>query len=156
MLNKTDDLYVCRHFLFIGSANNILVGVLLLSVIRLVLYGTRRSSRLTDQSALSRVCKWRKIEKKNKYLFTMSAICIHFRIQSQRPRSRGIARPQFHRSSLNLSKTECLLIGTRQQLAKIKDISIFLTPNIILTPDESAWNLGFVFEIGRASCRERV
>jgi hypothetical protein len=48
--------------------------------------------------------------------------------------------------ALNPSKTEFLLIGTRQQLAKIADISLALTPDTTLKPAKSARNLGFIFD----------
>ena len=48
--------------------------------------------------------------------------------------------------ALNPPKTEFLLIGTPQQLAKIADISLVLTPDTILTPAKSARNLGFIFD----------
>jgi hypothetical protein len=48
--------------------------------------------------------------------------------------------------ALNPSKTEFLLIGSPQQLSKIPDTTLTLTPDTILSPAKSARNLGFIFD----------
>ena len=48
--------------------------------------------------------------------------------------------------ALNHSKTEFLLIGSPQQLSKIPDTTLTLTPDTILSPAKSARNLGFIFD----------
>ena len=48
--------------------------------------------------------------------------------------------------SLNLSKTEFMLIGLPQQIYKITNSSAFLPSNTPITPTDSAHNLGFVFD----------
>ena len=48
--------------------------------------------------------------------------------------------------ALNPSKTEFLLIGTIQQLRKVTDTTLRLTPDTVLTPAKSAKNLGVIFD----------
>ena len=48
--------------------------------------------------------------------------------------------------ALNPSKTEFLLIGSPQQLGKISDTTLTLTPDTVLSPANSARNLGFIFD----------
>ena len=48
--------------------------------------------------------------------------------------------------ALNNSKTEFLIIGTRQQLQKVTDNTLSLTPDTVLTPAKSAKNLGVIFD----------
>ena len=48
--------------------------------------------------------------------------------------------------ALNPSKTEFLLIGSPQQLNKISDTTLTLTPDTVLSPANSARNLGFIFD----------
>ena len=48
--------------------------------------------------------------------------------------------------ALNPSKTEFLLIGSPQQLDKIPDSSMTLTQDTVLSPANSARNLGFIFD----------
>jgi len=48
--------------------------------------------------------------------------------------------------ALNPSKTEFLLIGTTQQLQKVSDTTLTLTSDTVLTPANSAKNLGFIFD----------
>jgi hypothetical protein len=48
--------------------------------------------------------------------------------------------------ALNPSKTEFLLLGTPQQLQKVDNTTLPLTPDTVLTPAKSARNLGFVFD----------
>ena len=48
--------------------------------------------------------------------------------------------------SLNPSKTEFLLIGLRQQLAKIPEPSLTLSDSTIVSPASSARNLGFIID----------
>jgi hypothetical protein len=46
---------------------------------------------------------------------------------------------------LNPSKTEFLLVGLPQQLSKIENPSISMTPTVVLSPVSSARNLGVLF-----------
>ena len=50
--------------------------------------------------------------------------------------------------SLNLSKTEFMLVGLPQQIYKISSPSLFLPPNHPITPIDSTRNLGFIFDSG--------
>jgi hypothetical protein len=47
--------------------------------------------------------------------------------------------------SLNSSKTEFLIIGLSQQLAKLNHPTIFLPNSVTLSPVDSARNLGVIF-----------
>ena len=48
--------------------------------------------------------------------------------------------------SLNPSNTEFLIIGLPQQLSKLSNPTIHLPNNVILTPVDSARNLGVIFD----------
>jgi len=48
--------------------------------------------------------------------------------------------------SLNQSKTEFLLIGLPGQLSKISNPSLLMPSNVIITPAQSARNLGVIFD----------
>jgi len=48
--------------------------------------------------------------------------------------------------SLNPSKTEFLIIGLPQQLSKLNNPTIHLSNNVILSPVDSARNLGIIFD----------
>src|SRR5437870_5224634 len=50
-----------------------------------------------------------------------------------------------NRLVVNPSKTEYLLIGTKQQRSKLTNSSIFFK-NVSLTPTDSARNLGVIFD----------
>jgi hypothetical protein len=49
--------------------------------------------------------------------------------------------------TLNPSKTECILFGLPEQLAKISSPSLSPTPATVILPLPSARNLGFFFDI---------
>ena len=48
--------------------------------------------------------------------------------------------------SLNLSKTEFMLLGLLQQIYKISNLSLSLPQNPPIAPTDSECNLGFIFE----------
>jgi len=48
--------------------------------------------------------------------------------------------------SLNLSETEFLIFGLPQQLSKLNNPTIYLPNNVILSPVDSARNLGVIFD----------
>jgi len=48
--------------------------------------------------------------------------------------------------SLNPSKTEFLIFGLPQQLSKLNNPTIHLPNNVILSPVDSACNLGVIFD----------
>jgi len=48
--------------------------------------------------------------------------------------------------SLNQSKTEFLLIGLPAYWSKISDPSLLMPSNVIITPAQSARNLGIIFD----------
>src|SRR5437899_13034949 len=48
--------------------------------------------------------------------------------------------------ALNPSKTEFMLFGTPQQLVKLNDVCLSISPDISITPASSVKNLGVVFD----------
>jgi len=52
----------------------------------------------------------------------------------------------FHHQSLNPFKTEFLIFGLPQQLSKLNNPTIHLSNNVILSPVNSARNLGVIFD----------
>jgi len=49
-------------------------------------------------------------------------------------------------NSPNQSKTEFILIGLPKQLAKVSDPNLLMPSNVTITPSDSAFNLGVIFD----------
>jgi len=55
--------------------------------------------------------------------------------------------------SLNSSKTKFLIFGVSQELSKLNNPTIYLPNNVILSPVDSARNLGVIFDNNLSSAK---